>query len=50
MALAYQQRWAGLVSIGLMRAAAVAAERGEGADLERTLLEPEPGAADLDAA
>ena len=48
MALAYQHRWAGLISIGLMKAVVVAAQRGEGADLESTLLELEPGAADLE--
>ena len=46
-ALAYQRRWSGLVSVGLMKAVAAAALRGEGADLATTLLEPVPGIADL---
>ena len=48
MALAYQHRWAGLVSVGLMRAVVTEARRGEGADLKSTLLDPEPGAAELE--
>ena len=35
-ALAYQRRWSGLVSVGLMKAVAAAALRGEGADLATT--------------
>ena len=46
-ALAYQRRWAGLISIGLMKAVAVAARRSHGADLATTLLEPQPSFADL---
>ena len=46
-ALAYQRRWAGLVSVALMRAVAAAALRSEGADLATTLLEPQPSFADL---
>ena len=46
-ALGYQQRWAGVVSIGVMKAVAAAAMRGDGADLATTLLEPEPPLADL---
>jgi hypothetical protein len=46
-ALAYQQRWAGLMSVGLMRGVAAAAMRGEGSDLAATSLEPEPAVADL---
>ena len=46
-ALAYQQRWAGIVSVGLMKAVGAAALRGEGADLVTTLLEPEPGLAEV---
>ena len=46
-ALAYQRRWAGLVSIGLMKAVAACARRGEGADLATKLLEPLPNFADL---
>ena len=49
MALAYQQRWSGLVAVGLMEAVAAAALRGEGSDLVTTLLEPMPMAADLPA-
>ena len=45
--LAYQQRWAGLVSVGLMKGVAAAATRSEGSDLAATLLEPEPAVADL---
>ena len=50
LALAYQRRWSGLVSVGLMKAVAAAALRGEGADLATTLLEPIPVIADLSAA
>eukprot|EP00973_Karenia_brevis_P046235 6410180-Karenia_brevis.AAC.1 len=39
-ALAYQQRWAGLISIGVMKAVSKAAVRNEGADLSTGLLEP----------
>ena len=46
-ALAYQRRWAGLISIGLMRAVAASARRGEGADLATVLLEPLPSFADI---
>jgi hypothetical protein len=46
-ALAYQQRWAGLMSVGLIRGVAAAAMRGEGSDLAATSLEPEPAVADL---
>ena len=46
-ALAYQRRWAGLISIGLMKAVATSARRGEGADLATTLLEPLPCFADI---
>ena len=46
-ALAYQRRWAGLVSVGLMKAVAASALRGEGADLATTLLEPLPSFTDL---
>lgn len=46
-ASAYHHRWAGLVSVGLMKGVAAAAMRGEGSDLARTLLEPEPAVADL---
>ena len=46
-ALAYQQRWAGLVSVGLMKGVAAAAMRSEGSDLTSTYLEPEPAVADL---
>ena len=46
-ALAYQQRWAGVISVGLMKAVAAAAVRGEGADLATCLLEPEPVVSDL---
>ena len=46
-ALTYQRRWAGLISIGLMRAVAASARRSEGADLATTLLEPLPSFADL---
>ena len=45
--LDYQRRWAGLVSVGLMRAVAASARRGEGADLATLLLEPLPNFADL---
>ena len=48
-ALAYQARWAGLVSVGLMKAVAAAATRGEGADLATTTLEPAPALSDLPA-
>ena len=44
-ALSYQQRWSGLVPVGLMKAVAAAASRNEGADLATALLEPEPGLA-----
>ena len=37
-AMAYLHRWAGLVSIAVQKAVAVAALRGEGADLASTLL------------
>ena len=46
-ALVYQRRWAGLISVGLMRAVAASARRGEGADLATLLLEPLPNFADL---
>ena len=46
-ALAYQQRWTGVVAVGLMKAVAAAALHGEGADLSTALLEPEPSAGDL---
>ena len=46
-ALSYQQRWSGLVSVGLMKAVAAAALRNERADLATALLEPEPGLADV---
>ena len=46
-ALAYQRRWAGLISICLMRAVAASACRGEGADLATVLLEPLPSFADI---
>ena len=46
-ALAYQQRWTGIISVGLMKAVAAAAVRGEGADLTTCPLEPEPAVSDL---
>ena len=46
-ALAYQQRWAGIISVGLMKAVAAAAVRGEGADVAMCPLEPEPAVSDL---
>ena len=46
-ALAYQQRWAGIISVGLMKAVAAAAVRGEGADVATCPLEPEPAVSDL---
>ena len=46
-ALAYQQRWAGLISVGLVKGVTAASLRGDGADLAVTLLEPEPPMADL---
>ena len=46
-ALAYQNRWAGIISVGLMRSVATAVQRGEGADLATTLNEPLPYLADL---
>ena len=46
-ALAYMQRWADVVSTGLMRAVASAAMHGEGSDLANALLGAAPGAADL---
>jgi len=47
VALAYQQRWAGVISVGLMKAVAAAAVRSEGSDLATSALEPEPAVADL---
>ena len=47
IALAYQQRWAGIVSVGLMKGVAAAAMRGEGSDMAATFLEPAPAVADL---
>ena len=47
VALGYQQRWAGIVSVGLMKAVAAAAVRSEGCDLATSLLEPEPAVSDL---
>ena len=41
-ALAYQRRWSGIITIGVMNAVAAAALRSEGADLAATLVEPEP--------
>jgi len=47
VALAYQQRWSGVISVGLMKAVAAAAARSEGCDLATSALEPEPAVADL---
>ena len=46
-ALAYQQRWAGVISVALMKAVFAAATRAEGSDIATALLEPEPALADL---
>ena len=47
IALVYQQRWGGVISVALMRATFAAATRAEGSDLATALLEPEPALADL---
>ena len=46
-ALAFQTRWAGIISVALQKAVAAAIVRDEGADLATTLLEPSPHLADL---
>ena len=46
-ALSYQKRWAGVISVGLMKAVAAGAMRAEGADLATMMLEPEPALADV---
>ena len=46
-ALAYQRRWAGIISVALMRATFAAATRAEGSDIAVALLEPEPALADV---
>ena len=46
-ALSYQRRWAGVISVGLMKAVAAAAMRYEGCDLATTALEPEPAVCDV---
>ena len=46
-ALAYQLRWAGLISIGVMKVVSAAALRDAGSDLASAPLEDAPGVADL---
>ena len=47
MALALHQRRAGVIPAGVMRAVAVAATTGEGADLVTTIQETAPPLADF---
>ena len=46
-ALAYQQRWAGVIAVAVMKAVFAAATRAEGSDIAPALLEPELALADL---